>query len=56
MFFIFAKITNDTNCNKVLTINKGEAFAQGIILHYSLTDDDNSESVREGGFGSTDGK
>ena len=53
---IFIKITNDTNCNKTLKINKGDAVAQGIILQYFLTDNDDSDSIREGGFGSTNVK
>jgi len=53
---IFIKITNDTNCGKILKINKGDAVAQGIILQYFLTDNDDSDSIREGGFGSTNVK
>lgn len=53
---IFIKITNDTNCGKILKVNKGDAIAQGIILQYFLTDDDDSNSIREGGFGSTNVK
>ena len=52
---IFIKITNDSMNNKEVKINKGEAFAQGIIFQYFLTEDDNSNSVREGGIGSTNG-
>ena len=33
---IFIKITNDSMNNKEVKINKGEAFAQGIILQYFL--------------------
>ena len=36
-----------------ITIKQGEAFAQGIITQYFLTDDDNTNGVRNGGFGST---
>ena len=53
---IFIKITNDTNCGKILKVNKGDAVAQGIILQYFLTDNDDSNSIREGGFGSTNDK
>lgn len=52
---IFIKITNDSNTGKNLSVKKGEAFAQGIIFQYFLTDDDDSNSVREGGIGSTNG-
>lgn len=50
---IFIKITNDGREGKTIHINKGEAFAQGIITQYFLTDDDNTNGVRNGGFGST---
>ena len=50
---IFIKITNDSREEKTLSVAKGEAFAQGVILQYFKTDDDSSCSVRNGGFGST---
>jgi len=53
---MFAKITNDTNENKVLTIKQGDAFMQGIFVEYGITVDDDIEDVRNGGFGSTDKK
>lgn len=53
---IFIKITNDSNTGKNLSVKKGEAFAQGIIVQYFLTDDDDSHFAREGGIGSTNGK
>lgn len=34
----------------------GDAFMQGIILTYSVTDDDDADGERTGGFGSTDKK
>lgn len=52
---VFIKITNDSNTGKNLSVKKGEAFAQGIIVQYFLTDDDDSNFVREGGIGSTNG-
>ncbi len=49
---IFIKITN---CgDKPLTVEKGKAFAQGVFVEYGITVDDECESVRTGGFGSTD--
>jgi len=39
-----------------ITIKKGEAIGQGVFAKYLLTDDDNAEGNREGGFGSTDKK
>lgn len=50
---IMIKITNDSKDCKLLEIKQGEAFAQGIILNYGLTDDDVSKEERTGGFGST---
>lgn len=50
---IFAKITNDSNEGKVLTLQAGEGFMQGIFLEYGITEDDDADGVRNGGFGST---
>lgn len=36
-----------------VTIKKGEAIAQAIFQKYLITDDDNAEGKRTGGFGST---
>lgn len=37
-----------------ITIKKGEAIGQGVFSKYLVVDDDISEGVRTGGFGSTD--
>lgn len=50
---VFIKITNDTNENKPIEIKEGDAFAQGIFMQYGITVDDNVETVRNGGLGST---
>ena len=50
---IFAKITNDSNEGKVLEVSAGSGFMQGIFLQYGITVDDETEGVRNGGFGST---
>lgn len=50
---IFIKITNDSREGKVLEIKEGEKFAQGIFFPYLLTDNDNCQAARNGGFGST---
>ena len=50
---IFVKITNDGKHNKTLEINRGEAFAQGIILRYELAEEEEVTTSRIGGFGST---
>ena len=50
---IFFKMTNDSRDGKIVTVNRGEAFAQGIITQYFTTEDDNTDGIRNGGFGST---
>ena len=39
-----------------VTIKKGEAIGQAIFSKYLVTDDDQAEGKRQGGFGSTDKK
>ena len=53
---IMIKITNDGREGKTLHVNKGEAFAQGIIQPFVKTDDDEANGIRNGGFGSTNKK
>lgn len=53
---IFIKITNDSKEDKTITINQGDAFAQGIITQFFTTIDDEATELRNGGFGSTDKK
>lgn len=50
---IFAKITNDSNENKTITLKKGEGFMQGIFLPFGITEDDEVTAIRNGGMGST---
>lgn len=50
---IFAKITNDSNENKTVSLNQGDGFMQGIFIEYGITMDDDVEEERNGGFGST---
>ena len=47
------KLTNDSNEGKIAYLKKGDAFSQGIFLQYGITEDDDAEGVRNGGFGST---
>ena len=51
---IHIKITNANTEGKILSVHKGEAFAQGIFLPFGITVDDDASDVRIGGFGSTD--
>lgn len=50
---ILIKITNDSKEGKALTLDAGAAFAQGIFTEYGITVDDATESIRNGGLGST---
>lgn len=49
---MYAKIRNDGN--KLMTVAAGEAYMQGIFLPFGITYDDDTDGVRNGGFGSTD--
>ncbi len=53
---IFIKITNDSNENKTVVVAQGEGFAQGIFKEYFVTFDDETNGIRDGGFGSTTNK
>mgnify|MGYP004664576911 FL=1 len=48
---IFIKLTNEGDCPMV--IKAGDGFAQGIFVQYGITEDDNCDEIRNGGFGST---
>lgn len=50
---IFAKLTNDSRSEKLVKLEAGEGFAQGILLPFGITYDDAVEDIRDGGFGST---
>lgn len=50
---IFIKMTNDSNEGKVVNVKAGQGIAQGIFMQYGITEDDDAEEVRNGGFGST---
>ena len=49
---IMATLANEGN--SPIAIPQGNAFMQGIIVRYSLTDDDVATGMRNGGFGSSD--
>ena len=44
-----------TNCHaeKTVSIEAGQGFAQGIFMPFGITVDDETDGVRNGGFGST---
>lgn len=50
---IFIKMTNDSNEGKVVNVKAGQGIAQGVFMQYGITEDDDAEEVRNGGFGST---
>lgn len=50
---IMIKLTNNSLEGKTVTVEKGNAFAQGLFLEYGITVDDDADGVRDGGFGST---
>lgn len=50
---IFCKITNDSNENKTVELKRGDGFCQGIFIEYGITLDDDTDGIRNGGFGST---
>ena len=50
---IMIKMTNNSLEGKSVTVEKGNAFAQGVFLEYGITTDDDAYAIRDGGFGST---
>lgn len=50
---IFAKMTNDSKEGKTLSMPQKTGFMQGIFVEYGVTIDDDTQEIRNGGFGST---
>ena len=50
---IFVKLTNDTYEGKTVSVAQGTGMVQGIFMQYGITEDDDAEGIRNGGFGST---
>ena len=51
---MFVKITNDSkNSSKIMNVKEREGFCQGIFIPFGIALDDEVESQRNGGFGST---
>lgn len=51
---IYAKVSCDSYTDAAeVVIKQGDAFMQGIFVSFAVTDDDQAEGVRNGGFGST---
>lgn len=53
---IMLKLTNDSRTGKSVQINKGDGMMQAIIMKYFVTEYDDTDTLRDGGFGSTDNK
>ena len=53
---IFIKMTNCSRLGQTVSVGAGEGFAQGIFLPFGVTEDDDADGVREGGFGSTNNR
>lgn len=52
---IMIKLVRDGIVNKApYVVEPGQAFAQGIFMPYGITEDDEANGIRTGGFGSTD--
>lgn len=49
---IKAKLINGSD--RPLEIKKGQGFMQGIFIPYGITEDDDADGIRNGGFGSTE--
>ena len=50
---ILIKLTNDSREGKIVELPAGAAFAQGVFVEFGITEDDDADAVRNGGFGST---
>ena len=52
---MMAKITYDKKGSS-FSISQGQGYMQGIFIEYGITCDDDTDGIRNGGFGSTDTK
>jgi dUTP pyrophosphatase len=50
---IIISMTNDSKSDKTLEVIAGKAFVQAIFLPFGITEDDDTDGKRTGGFGST---
>lgn len=50
---IMVKMTNDGRNEKIIFLECGKSFVQGVFLPFGITVDDETDNVRIGGFGST---
>lgn len=47
------KMTNDSKEGKIVQLAAGTGIAQGIFMEFGITEDDEADGIRNGGFGST---
>ena len=50
---IMVKLVNEGALSRDLTVAKGSAFCQGILLPFGIAEGDDTTATRNGGFGST---
>ena len=50
---IMCKLINDSREGKTVSVKAGNGFVQGLFLPFGITEDDEAEGERTGGFGST---
>lgn len=50
---IMVFMRNDSRAGKVLELPAGKAFAQAVFVPFGITEDDEAEGKRSGGYGST---
>ena len=50
---IMCRLFNDSRAGRDLVISEGEGMLQGVFVPFGITDDDEADGVRTGGFGST---
>ena len=50
---IMISVTNDSRQGRTVSIPAGKAFVQAVLVPHGITEDDEAEGERTGGFGST---
>ena len=50
---IMVKLINDSSIGKDVQLSPGSAFCQGVFLQYGVISDDRTDTIRNGGFGSS---
>lgn len=53
---IFARVLNDSREGKTLNLSQGDGMMQGIFTSFGITIDDDTDTKRTGGLGSTNRK